>query len=101
MPPSEVPTGWDVRFLAGRRCRRWCGGTGERRGGGQESRDPEKAPGREKLLGGNRLEGTQLAGIRPVGNRPGTEQQLQQQPTWQQLQQRWQLQLQGGRRGRC
>ena len=23
-PPSQVPTGWDVRFLAGRR---WCEGT--------------------------------------------------------------------------
>ena len=86
MPPSQVPTGWDVRFLAGRRYRKWCGGTGEGKGGGEESRDPERAPGREKLLGETRLEGTQLAGIRPMDNRPGTEQQLQQQPTWQQLQ---------------
>ena len=86
MPPSQVPTGWDVRFLAGRRCQRWCGGMGERREGEQASRDSGKAPGREKLLGETRLVGTRLEGTRMAGNRPGTEQQLQQQQRWQQLQ---------------
>ena len=69
---------------------------GERRGGGQASRDPGKAPGRGKLLGENRLGGIRLEGTRMAGTRPGMEQQLQQQQRWQQLQQqqRWQQQLQ-------
>ena len=79
MPPSQVPIGWDVRFLAGKRYRRWCGGTGERKGGEQASRDPGKALGREKLLGKTQLEGTRLEGTRMAGNRPGTGEQLQQQ----------------------
>ena len=78
MPPSQVPTGWDVRFLAGG-GQRQCGRTGEGEGGGPGSRDPGKAPGRlgrEKLrvgtrLEGTRLEGTLLEGTRMTGNRPG------------------------------
>ena len=63
------------------------GGDGGKKGGGPASRDPGKAPGREKLLGETRLEGTRLEGTRMAGNRPGTEQQQQQQQRWQQLQQ--------------
>ena len=85
MPPSQAPTGYDVRFLA-RRGQRRCGRTGEGEGGEQGSRDPGKAPdrlGRGNLLVGNRLEGTRLEGNRQEGNRPGIQQQKQQK--WQLL----------------
>ena len=96
MPPSQAPTGWDVRFLA-RGGQRQCERTGEEEGRGQESRDPGKAPdrvGRGKLLVENRLEGTRLEGARlegtrMEGNRPGEQQQMQQQQP-----QRWLQQLQ-------
>ena len=94
MPPSQAPTGWDVRFLAGG-GQRQCERTGEEEGRGQESRDLGKAPhrvGRGKLLVGNRLEGTRLEGTRLEGNRPGN----QQQQRWQQQLQLQQQQYPGG-----
>ena len=80
MPPSQAPTGWDVRFLEGG-GQRQCERTGEEERRGQGSRDPGKAPdrvGRGKLLveirlGGTRLEGTRVEGTRMEGNRPGKQ----------------------------
>ena len=92
MPPSQAPTGWDVRFLAGG-CRRWCEGTDGWEEGGQASRDQGMAPDRldrGKLQVGNRMEGTRLEGTRLEGNRPGNRQQTQQQ----RQPQKWQQQLQ-------
>ena len=97
MPPSQAPTGWDVRLLAGR-CQRWCGGIEGWEEGEQASKDQGMARdrlGRGKLQVGNRLEGTRLEGTRLEGNRPGNQQQMQEQK-WQQQQRQNQVGGGGG-----